>query len=88
MLIKTQTPLALRLRRGDTTDPYVSITETNRQISDGGVLVLKEFPVNDAEGYLLEIEGAIIVATLAQRAELTDLEVGDRVFVQDAGEGE
>lgn len=87
MLTKTQTPLALRLRRGDTTDPYVFITETNRQISDGGVLVLKEFPVNDAEGYLLEIEGAIIVATLTERAELTGLEVGDRVFVQDAGDG-
>jgi hypothetical protein len=88
MLVRTQAPLAVRLRKGDTTDPFVAITETNRVISDTGVLVLKEFPVNDASGYLLEIEGAIIVATLAQRDTLTDLEVGDRVFVQDAGAGQ
>lgn len=54
-MITTNTPLAMFLRKGTETDPYIFITETNRKISDGGTLVLREFPINQA-GYVLDGE--------------------------------
>ena len=50
-MITTNTPLAMFLRKGTTTDPYVFITEENRRISDGGTIVLQEFPINQT-GYV------------------------------------
>jgi hypothetical protein len=48
MSIITKTPIAMFLRKGTLDDPYLFITETNRRISDGGTIVLQEFPINQA----------------------------------------
>jgi hypothetical protein len=50
-MIVTNTPLAMFLRKGTTAEPYVFITEENRRISDGGTIVLQEFPINQV-GYV------------------------------------
>lgn len=50
-MIVTNTPLAMFLRKGTTAEPYVFITEENRRISDGGTIVLQEFPINQT-GYV------------------------------------
>ena len=39
------------LRKGTLADPYVYVTETNRMITDGGTIVLQEFPINQT-GYV------------------------------------
>ena len=50
-MITTNTPLAMFLRKGTLADPYVYLTETNRMITDGGTIVLQEFPINQT-GYV------------------------------------
>lgn len=53
MSITTKTPLAMFLRKGTLESPHLFITETNRMISDGGVLLLQEFPTNNP-GYTID----------------------------------
>jgi hypothetical protein len=50
-MIVTNTPLAMFLRKGTIAEPYVFITEESRRISDGGTIVLQEFPINQT-GYV------------------------------------
>jgi hypothetical protein len=50
-MIVTNTPLAMFLRSGSQQDPYVFIVEENRRITDGGTIVMQEFPINQV-GYV------------------------------------
>lgn len=81
MSIVTNTPLALFLRKGSLTSPYVFIEETDRRISDGGKIVLQEFPVNQA-GYIQGQEGvsdpvAITVVLTIDAEDVTFTEIKD-----------
>lgn len=53
MSIVTNTPFAMFLRDGSSENPFVFITETDRRISDGGKLVLQEFPAQYNTGIIL-----------------------------------
>ena len=69
-MITTNTPLAMFLRKGTLTDPYVYITETNRMITDGGTIVLQEFPINQT-GYVQYSGGSPISDAVAITVVLT-----------------
>lgn len=86
-MITTKTPLAMFLRKGSLNDPYVFITETNRQITDGGTLVLQEFPVNQT-GYIQYSNGdpisdavAISVILTIDDSDITFSEIRDSSVV-------
>jgi hypothetical protein len=64
MSITTKTPIAMFLRKGTIQDPYVFITETNRRISDGGTVVLQEFPINQT-GYVVFANNSPVEDTVA-----------------------
>lgn len=53
MSIVTNTPFAMFLRDGSSENPFIFITETDRRISDGGKLVLQEFPAQYNTGTIL-----------------------------------
>lgn len=69
-MIVTNTPLAMFLRKGTLADPYVYITETNRMITDGGTIVLQEFPINQT-GYVQYSSGDPISDAVAVSVILT-----------------
>jgi hypothetical protein len=56
MSIVTKTPFAMFLRTGSQDNPFVFITETDRRISDGGKLVLQEFPTKYDTGTILNFD--------------------------------
>ena len=77
----TNTQLAIFLRKGSLDNPYVFIEETNRRISDGGKIVLQEFPINQA-GYIQGEEGisdpvAITVILTIDEVDITFTEIKD-----------
>jgi hypothetical protein len=81
-MITTNTPLAMFLRKGTQADPYLYIVETNRKITDGGTLVMREFPINQA-GYVLNGETlstdpvAVTVVLNIEGNDITFTEVKD-----------
>jgi hypothetical protein len=77
MSITTKTPIAMFLRKGTIADPYVFITETNRRISDGGTLVLQEFPINQT-GYVnfgngSPVEDAVAVSVIVDGTPFSEI---------------
>jgi hypothetical protein len=48
MALETNRPIAMFLRTGTLNDPFHFIQETDRKVSDRGIIVLREIPVNQA----------------------------------------
>ena len=48
MAFETNRPIAMFLRTGTLNDPFHFIQETDRKVSDRGIIVLREIPVNQA----------------------------------------
>jgi hypothetical protein len=80
-MITTKTPLAMFLRKGTLASPYIFITETNRRISDGGVLLLQEFPTN-SPGYTVDQLGDVVEDPTALLVTLTINEI-DVTFTEE-----
>jgi hypothetical protein len=52
MAFETNRPIAMFLRTGTLNDPFRFIEETDRKVSDRGIIVLQEIPVNEP-GFVL-----------------------------------
>jgi hypothetical protein len=81
MSITTKTPLAMFLRKGTLESPHLFITETNRMISDGGILLLREFPTNNP-GYTVDQFGDPVVDPTALLVTLS-INEQDVIFTEE-----
>ena len=52
MAFETNRPIAMYLRTGTLNDPFHFIEETDRKVSDRGIIVLQEIPINQ-QGFVL-----------------------------------
>jgi hypothetical protein len=81
MAFETKRPIAMYLRTGTENDPFIFIEETDRKVSDRGIIVMQEVPINQA-GYIQGSQGiqdpvAILVSTEINGTEVVFTEVKD-----------